>query len=172
MHRAPNSRSVTDPPRRYAIRTGAAVAIEGALSITLLVAAFAAIMDIVQSVQLTNRVERVAWAIARSNAMEPAPAATADDLRARIETVIEAEVGGSFDPENFRVDVTAYQTAAGLANGTPSSLPSARLGGDPGDMVVVRVRYGPPDPRGFQRLLGGNTIDALAVACNEAGLED
>ena len=172
MHRLPNSRSVTAPPRRYAIRTGAAVAIEGALSVTLLVAAFAAIMEIVQSVQLINRVERVAWAIARSNAMESAPAATADALRARIETVIEAEVRGSLDLKNFRVDVTAYQTAAGLANGTPSSFPSARLGGDPDDMVVVRVRYGPPDPRGFRRLLGGDTVDALAVARNEAELED
>ena len=45
------------------------MSIEGALAVSLLVVAFALVMDVVTTVQLQNRVERVAWAVARANAL-------------------------------------------------------------------------------------------------------
>ena len=159
---------------RYADGRHAGVSVEGALAVSLLVVALALVMDIVMTVQLQNRVERVAWAVARANALESGPAASEADLEARIQAVISAEPGVNLDPKDFEIELIAYDTPSELptdtSTGTPSTRPSAKLGGDPSDIVVVRVRYAPSDSELFQWLVGGNGISSVAWARNETEL--
>ena len=157
---------------RYAAATRAAASLEGALSVTMIIVMFAAIIGIVSSYQLQSRVERAAWQIARANALALGPAATADDLQARVRAALEAGVGTGLDPERLDVDVTAYVTPADLPteqlqSGAPYDQPSGVLGGEPDQMVVVRVTYSPTGINVLQRLLGGTVIGSMAVMRNE-----
>lgn len=156
---------------RFATGRRASVSIEGVLSVTLLVAAFAAVMDIVTTVRLQNSIDRVAWAVARANALEPAPAADSDGLGERIKAVLAAELGNGFDLADFEIQVTVYDNPAGLESGTPSGKSSALLGGEPNDLVLVRLRYAPSDSEILQRLFGGTAFTATALVRNEAEFE-
>ena len=167
MINRPVLRSAISRPRRFAVQTRAGVSIEGVLSVSLLVAALASVLEIVHSMQTLNRVEQVAWAIARSNAVTPAPAANADELKTRNQDVIYSEVGRRLDPEDFQVTITAYATPSDLASGTSTGKPSAELGGDPNELVYVRVRYNQPASRMFGRLVGGNVVESVALTQNQ-----
>ena len=167
MTNRPVIRSAIRRSRNFAARACAVASIEGVLSISLLVAALAAVLEIVHSMQTLNRVEQVAWAVARANAVATGPAATADDLKTRIQDVIYSEVGRRLDPADFEVTVTAYTSPSNLASGTKSGKASETLGGDPNDLVFVRVRYNQPASRMFGRLLGGDVIESVSLARNE-----
>ena len=155
---------------RYAVSDRAAAALEGVISITMLVILFAMVIEIASALQLQIRVERAAWAIGRANALEAAPAASLEELEARIRAVLEAEVGVDLDPGDFEIELTAYDTAASMEQGTPAENPSTYLGGDANDLVVVRVWYTPPGNQVFQSLLDTPAISAVAVVRNEAEL--
>ena len=153
---------------RYAAGSRAAASIEGVLSITMLVLLFAAIMGIVNAYQLQSRVERAAWAIARANAVALGPAASADALKARVRAAVAAEPGVDLDPAQLEVTVAAYATPTDLQGKKPTGRPSASLGGDADDMVVVRVKYKAKryDPR--RRLFNDTNVESVAVIRNEA----
>jgi hypothetical protein len=156
---------------RYATGSRAAASIEGVLSITMLVLMFASIMGIVSAFQLQSRVERAAWAIARANALALGPAASADHLTARVRAAVAAEVGVGLDPARLVVTVTAYATPTDLQGGVSTGQPSASLGGDADDMVVVRVQYNPEGLNPMRRPVSGTVIRSVAVVRNEAGAD-
>lgn len=156
---------------RYAAGSRAAASIEGVLSITMLVLLFAAIMGIVSAYQLQSRVERAAWAIARGNALALGPAASPDLLTARVQAAVAAEAGVGLNPARLEVTVAAYATPTDLQGGITTGRPSASLGGDADDMVVVRVKYRPAGPNPMRRLFsdtGDTVVDSVAVIRNEA----
>ena len=165
-------RSGRQAPVGYAAGNRAAVSLEGALSITVLVVALSWIIGIVSAYQLQNRVERAAWAIARANSLALGPAASADDLEARAWAAVAAEPGTDLDPDRLDLVVTAYDRPTDLQGGVPSGRASEALGGDADDMVVVRVRYFPSGINPVQRLLDGDVVRSLAVTRNEAEAED
>lgn len=153
---------------RYAAGSRAAAAIEGVLSIASLVLLFAAIMGIVSAFQLQSRVERAAWAIARANALAVGPAATADDLTARARAAVAADPSVGLDPAQLEVAVTAYATPTDLQGGVATGRPSASLGGDAADMVVVRVKYETKRYDPIRRLFSDADVESVAVIRNEA----
>ena len=156
---------------RYAAGGRAAVSIEGVLSITSLVVMFALIMGIVGAYQLQSRVERAAWAIARANALAVGPAATLDDLTARARAAVTAEATVGLDPARLDVAVTAYATPTDLQGGVPTGRPSASLGGDAADMVVVRVTYKTKRYDPIRRLFSDTDVVSVAVVRNEASAD-
>ena len=143
---------------------------ETVLTVSLLVVAFAAIIDIVGSLDVMTRAERAAWAVARANALAPAPAASADALDARIRAILAAEFDGTVDQSDLAITITAYDSPTAAEDNTPSTRPGAHLGGSPNDLVMVRVAYAPQNAGGFPRLLAGSGVRSVAVVRNEAEL--
>ena len=156
---------------RFMIGSSGAASLEGALSVGALVVLFAMIIGIVGAFQLQSRVDRAAWAIARANSVAFGPAASLDEVKVRAQAAVEAGVGTGLDHERLEVVVTAYATPTDLEGETPSGQPSATLGGDPNDMVVIRVRYSPSELNLMQRLLGPDVIESVAVVRNESEAE-
>lgn len=134
---------------------GGSVALEGAIAISVLVAAFAGLMAIVQDRFATDRLARAAYAAARSLALDP----VADVCGA-----IRRELGLAADFDcNERWLVTVEQGVR------PSALAGAlregtRVGGPEGEMVLVRIAWTPSD--------SADAVDVPMVALGLARREE
>ena len=126
----------SNAPRAYAVQrfvcdTRGAVAIESAIAISILVAAFAGLMALVQESYASDRMGRAAWAVARAVALDP----QADPC-----TVIRRELAL---PEAFNCDDRWHITVNEMISASSLStvLSGSVVDGSPsGDLVLVRVR--------------------------------
>lgn len=119
-----------------------AVAIETALSISVLVLALAGLMGIVQSVYTTDQLGRAARAAARTIALLPDAPASQTALAARACEAIRREL--HLDPDfdcaaQWAIAIDSYPTPEALLAGT--AVGEAAPGGGNGDMVLVRIGW-------------------------------
>lgn len=172
----------------------AAVALESCIATTILVAALAGLYQIVQTVFVGDLIQRAAHRVARSNALYDTAAGSQTQLRTRVLTAIEAELGGmlSFElaengtcqPEDEAEDeaeqdsvqkdfclvvkVDVYDCPLCLKGNKVSRGANAALGGDAGDIVVVRLHLIPQTTLGkIEQHLFGTGLRATAVVRNE-----
>ena len=119
------------------------MAIETALSISVLVLALAALMGIVQSVYTTDQLGRAARAAARTIALLPGAPASETVLQARACEAIRREL--HLDPDvdcaaRWAITIDSYPTPQALLAGTAGG-EEAPPGGGNGDMVLVRIGW-------------------------------
>ncbi len=115
---------------------GGSVALEGAIAISILVAAFAGLMAIVQDRFATDRLARAAHAAARSLAL---------DRGADVCGAIRRELGlaADFDcDERWLVTVERGVRPSALADALRKG---TSVGGPEGEMVLVRIAWPPSD---------------------------
>lgn len=152
----------------------ATVALESVCSLCFIVVMVGGVFEVAGWLFVNDILDRAAHAVARDNALQD-PAATEEGLIKRAREVIWAEVGDSLDPNRLTIEIGAYDNPSAMLLGELSEGGYGRLGGDKGDMVVVRLRFEPQTPlrRMQQELLADDVaVRALAVARNErtAGL--
>ena len=168
----------------------AAVALESCIAATILVAALAGLYQIVQTVFVGDLIQRAAHRVARANALYDTAAGSQTQLRTRVLTAIEAELGemlsfelaenGTCQPENeaeqdsvhkdfcLVVKVDVYDCPLCLKGNKLSEGANAALGGDAGDIVVVRLHLIPQTTLGkIEQHLFGSGLRATAVIRNE-----
>ena len=168
--------------RLLACRRGV-VALEAALASIPLILCLAGVFEIVRTIFTSDLIQRAAHRAARSTVLAGA-AASSTALENRVRQAVNAEVGNmlNFDltmsgtctgPASaaycMHVSVDVYDDPSDMKNGTLSSGSNAALGGDGGDMVVVRVRLQPRSALGLtqQWLLGAGGLNATVVMRNE-----
>lgn len=127
------------------------------------------VFEVVNTVFVKDILERAAYAVARDNALRGAPADTPAQLIARAQAAVRAEVGDRLDPELLRIRIAVYDDPSTMLRDELSEGPNAALGGDAGNMVVVRLGYVPDTLLGRiqQALISGGAFQVLAVARNE-----
>ena len=145
-------------------------AVETALSIAVLVGVLAALMGVIQNLQGKDQAERATRAGARSVALlESAPTDQASLESAVCEGVnAELQLDEGYDcTEGWSIEVEAYASPSALLAGTKRD-GSAPLGGEDGDLVLVRLteRERPAKTEEEKRKMGTGRR-TVAIAQNE-----
>ncbi|MCY4488402.1 MAG: hypothetical protein OXF11_14995 [Deltaproteobacteria bacterium] len=128
------------------------------------------VFEVVSTLFMSDILDRAAYAVARDNALRGEPAASAEQLLARAKAAVRAEVGDRLEPDLLRIQVAVYDDPSTMLGDELSGGENAALGGDAGNMVVVRMGYMPSTPLGRiqQALLSdGEGFRVLAVVRNE-----
>ena len=173
--------------KRFLACRRAAVALESAIGIFFLTLTLAGVFEIIHTVFVSDLLQRAANSVALANALSDA-AADETALQTRIEEAIKKELGPLLDfelQENctpstgsgqaptttycLTVEVKVYDTPEEMHAGTRSQKVNAGLGGDPRDMVVVRMQLQPQTPLSplQQTLFGEAGLRAVAIIRNE-----
>lgn len=161
----PESRAAASVPGFWRGRRGS-LAVETALSVSLLVIAFAGIMEIVHSVYIEDRMDRASRAAARAIALAPEAGESVLAIRACQAIRRELGLGDRFDcATRLAVRIDRNLAAASLlqdGNTEPA--------GETGELVVVRIGWsaGPWNPG---QLAADDDEDARPVAVGVARLE-
>jgi len=174
-----------DVKRFLACRRGV-VALESAIATIPLMLCLAGVFEIVQTIFVRDLLQRAAYRVAYSNALEDRAASTMEVMRTACLEAITAEVGnflnfelaesGSCNPPEkgeksadfcLKIEVKVYDTPTDMLNGTQDS--NAGLGGDVGDMVVVTVVATSQSTLSQlqQRFFGNDGMTVTAVRRNE-----
>ena len=142
------------------------VAVETAIAVSLLVIAFAGIMQIVHSVSVSDRMERGARAAVRAIAL--APGAEAGSLPALACRAIrkELDLGETFDcTTKLSVRIERNLAPASLSGSAGSG-----SGSTAGELVVVRISWS-GGAWNVGKLVSGDDEDSRPVAVGVARLE-
>ncbi|MCY4441896.1 MAG: hypothetical protein OXE53_17020 [Deltaproteobacteria bacterium] len=162
-----------DALRRFCLASRASVSLESVCCICFTVAIAASVFEVVKTLFIGDILHRAAQAVARDNSLQMQAAADREQLLARARKAVREEVDDWLDPDLLEVDVKVYDNPSTMLQGTESTGGNRLLGGDPGNMVVVRLRYAPETvlARLRERLQADETdslaFQALAVARNE-----
>ena len=155
--------------RRFWRARGAMTSLESVCGLCFMVGMVGGVFEVVNTLFVGDMLDRAAHAVARDNALQD-PAETGEQLLARARQAIRAEVGDRLDPDVLQIDIDVYDNPTTMLQGEPSQGENGRLGGDGGDMVVVRLRFAPPTPLRWlqQEVMSDDfAFRALAVARNE-----
>ncbi len=128
------------------------------------------VFEIVNRLFVDDLLERAARAVARDASLQEQAADTEDQLLKRAKAAIRTELGDSLDPDLLRIEIDVYDNPSTMLQAQLSGGENGRLGGDAGDMVVVRLGFKPrTSPGETQQTLPPDdfTVRALAVARNE-----
>lgn len=159
--------------KRFLRARQATTALESVCSLCFMVVMVGGVSEVVNTLFVGDILDRAAQAVARDNALQD-PADTAEQLLERARQAVRAEVGDRLDPDLLTIDIDVYDNPSTMLEGELSEGDKGSLGGDGGDMVVVRLRFTPPTPlRRVQRQLLPDdfAFQALAVARNERTIE-
>lgn len=136
--RFPRVRCPAPRPSAFLGARGGSVAIESALSLTVLITVFAGLMAIAHAAYLDDRMGRAARAAARAVALVADTSTTQATLDSTACGAIKSELDLADD-----VDCTTW-TVSVSADLTPSSLSSGANGeGESGEMVLVEIEWRP-----------------------------
>lgn len=166
---APSIRAAAKILRLFWRSRRAVTTLESVCGVCFLVAMMGGVFEVMSTMFVGDVLDRAAHAVARGNALQD-PAETSAQLLARARQAIRAEVGDSLNPDALTINIDVYDNPSKMLSGELSQGANRLLGGDGGDMVVVRLRFAPPTP--LRRLLPENLGDdfafqALAVARKE-----
>ena len=131
------------------------------------------VFDVVNTMFVTDLLDRAARAVARDNSLQVSAASDNEQLLARAWNAIYEEIGQRLDPNLVTIDIKVYDDPSKMLAGEESTGANSLLGGDAGDMVVVRLGFKPPTliARLRTTLQTADSDDvafhALAVARNE-----
>ena len=160
-------------PRRFCSALRASVALESVCCLCFAVVIVGGVFDVVSTLFVGDILDRAARAVARDNSLQVSAASDSEQLFARAWNAIRGEVGNRLDPDLVIVDIKVYDNPSTMLAGHESAGENSLLGGDAGDMVVVRLGFEPETLLG--RLRSTLQVDesddivfqALAVARNE-----
>ena len=128
------------------------------------------LFEIVNMLFVGDTLGRAAYSAARDASLQEQAADTEEQLLERALTAIRAELKGRVNPELLSVKIDVYDNPSTMLLGELSGGENSLLGGDAGDMLVVRLGFTPQTPFGWlQQALqsDGFAFRALAVARNE-----
>ena len=150
----------------------ASVALESVCYIGFLIALVGSAFEIVNTIFINDLLGRAAYAVARDNAMRSTAAADDVELEARAWEAIRGEVRDRLNPALVKIDIAVYDNPSAMLLDEESLGENSLLGGDTGDMVVVRLGFESPTPFGWMRRIvdPANPLAgfrALAVARND-----
>ena len=156
--------------RKFLSARRAGAALESVCSLCFVVGMVGGVFEIVNTLFVSDILHRAAQAVARDNSLQLGAAGTEDQLLGRAWQAIRAELGERLHPDLVRVDIEVYDNPSTMLRGELSEGENGRLGGDPGDIVVVRLRFRPGTIQSWMRenlLPDDFAYHALAVARNE-----
>ena len=162
--------------RRFWSVRQATVALESVCGLCFIVVMMGGVFEVVNTLFVNDILDRAAHAVARNEALQD-PAATNDKLIERAREAIRAEVGDRLDPALLSIGIDVYDNPSKMLLGELSQGEHSQLGGDAGEMVVVRLSFRSRTPLGWmqqQVLASHRTFHSLAMARNEvaAGLPE
>ena len=170
-------RAAAEGPRRFCLSLRASVSLESVCCLFFTIGIMGGAFEVGNTLLMGDVLDRAARAVARDNSLQVRAAGDSEQLLARARDAIRHEVGGWLDPDQVEVDIKVYDNPSTMLLGEASAGGNSLLGGDPGDMVVVRLRYAPGTPLARLReiLQAGESdslaFQALAVARNQATAE-
>ena len=132
------------------------------------------VFEVVNTLFVGDLLDRAAHAVARDNSLQEQAAETGEQLLERAQAAIRAELGDRLNPDLMTIEIDVYDNPSTMLLGELSGGENAGLGGDAGDMVVVRLGFTPRTPLGQlqQTLLSEDlAFRVLAVARNERTVE-
>ena len=147
-----------------------ATALEAVCSLCFMVVMVGGVFEVVNTFFVSDLLDRAAHAVARDNSLQKQAAATEEQLLERALAAIRAELGDGVDPDLLRIDIDVYDNPSTMLRGELSAGESGLLGGDAGDMVVVRLGFTPGTLIGWmQKTLLSEDVAfrTLAVIRNE-----
>ena len=147
-----------------------ATALEAVCSLCFMVVMVGGVFEVVNTFFVSDLLDRAAHAVARDNSLQKQAAATEEQLLERALAAIRAELGDGVDPDLLRIDIDVYDNPSTMLRGELSAGESGLLGGDAGDMVVVRLGFTPRTLIGWmQKTLLSEDVAfrTLAVIRNE-----
>lgn len=159
--------------RRFWSALRASVALESVCCLLFAVGIVGGVFDVVNTLFVTDLLDRAARAVARDNSLQVSAASDNEQLLARAWDAIWEEIGDRLDPDLVTIDIKVYDDPSKMVTGEESTGANSLLGGDAGDMVVVRLGFKPPTLLArLRRTLQTPESDdvvfhALAVARNE-----
>ena len=148
----------------------AATTLESVCSLCFMVIVVGGVFEIVNTLFVGDLLDRAAHAVARDNSLQEQAAETGEQLLERAQAAIRAELGDRLNPDLMTIEIDVYDNPSTMLLGELSGGENAGLGGDAGDMVVVRLGFTPQTPLGQlqQTLLSEDlAFRVLAVARNE-----
>ena len=128
------------------------------------------VFEVVNTLFVSDLLDRAAYAVARDNSLQEQAAESEGQLIGRAREAIRAELGDRLNPDLLSIDIDVYDNPSTMLQGELSAGENGLLGGDAGDMVVVRLGFTPQTPLGRlqQALLSEDlAFGALAVTRNE-----
>ena len=160
-------------PRRFCSALRASVALESVCCLCFVVVIVGGVFDVMNTLFVSDILDRAARAVARDNSLQVSAASDSEQLLVRAWSAIRGEVGDRLDPDLVTVDIKVYDNPSTMLAGDESTGANSLLGGDAGDMVVVRLGFEPETL--LARLRSTLQVDesddmvfhALAVARNE-----
>ena len=159
--------------RRFRSALRASVALESVCCLCFAAGIVGGVFDVVNTLFVTDLLDRAARAVARDNSLQTSAASDNEQLLARAWNAIYEEIGQRLDPDLVTIDIKVYDNPSKMLVGEESTSGNSLLGGDAGDMVVVRLGFKPPTLLARLRttLQTAESADiafqALAVARNE-----
>ena len=166
-------KAAVEGPRRFCRASRASVSLETVCYLCFSIGIVAGVFEVMNALFVGDVLDRAAQAVARDNSLQLEAAADKEQLLARAWKAIGKEVGDRLDPDLVEVGIKVYDDPSTMLRGEESTGDNSMLGGDPGNMVVVRLRYVPDTPLARLRevLQAGESdslaFQALAVARNE-----
>lgn len=162
--------------RRFWSVTQATAALESVCGLCFIVVMMGGVFEVVNTLFVNDILDRAAHAVARNEALQD-PATTNDKLIERAREAIRAEVGDRLDPALLSIGIDVYDNPSKMLLSELSQGEHSQLGGDAGEMVVVRLSFRSRTPLGWmqQQVLDSHrTFHSLAMARNElaAGLPE
>ena len=135
------------------------------------------VFEVVNTLFVSDLLDRAAHAVARDNSLQGQAAVSEEQLRERAFAAIQVELGDRLNPDLLSIEIDVYDNPSAMLQDELSAGENGRLGGDGGDMVVVRLGFTPETPLGqLQQMLLSEDLGfrALAVVRNEraVGLPD
>ena len=128
------------------------------------------VFEVVNTLFVSDLLDRAAHAVARDNSLQGQAAVNEEQLRERALAAIQVELGDRLNPDLLSIEIDVYDNPSTMLQDELSAGENGRLGGDGGDMVVVRLGFTPGTPLGQlqQTLLSEDlAFRALAVVRNE-----
>ena len=135
------------------------------------------VFEVVNTMLVGDLLDRAAYAVARDNSLQEQAAESEEQLLERAKAAIRAELGDKLNPDLLRIEIDAYDNPSAMLQGEVSAGGNGQLGGDAGDLVVVRLALTPRTPLAQlqQAVLSEDfAFGALAATRNEraAGLPE
>ena len=147
-----------------------ATALESVCSLCFIMVMVGGVFEVVNMLFVSDILDRAAHAVARDASLQEQASETEEQLLQRAVAAIRADLGDRLNPELLRIEIDIYDNPSTMLRDEASAGENAGLGGDAGDMVVVRLGLRPQTPFGWmQQALQSDdfTFRALAVARNE-----
>ena len=136
--------------RRFWSARQATAALESVCGLCFMVVMMGGVFEVVNTLFVNDVLDRAAHAVARNEALQD-PAATNAKLIERAREAIRAEVGDRLDPALLSIGIDVYDDPSKMLLGQLSQGEHSQLGGDAGEMVVVRLSFRSRTPLGWMQ---------------------